>query len=115
MADTKPASRLSELSAIIAEKTAVIEAYLAAKGLPQPSFHPNAPVELGPIAREDEHILKARVAIIDATKELRDLAVGPDDSLRYMPWEVRTTSSQLLTRACVPTRLTPRLRRKGNA
>jgi len=93
MADTKPPSRLSELSAIIAQKTAEIEAYLAAKGLPQPSFHPDAPAELGPIAREDQDILKARVDLIDATKELRDLAVGPDDSLRYMPWEVRPFSS----------------------
>ena len=87
MADAKAPSRLSELSSIIAQKTAEIEAYLAAKGLPQPSFHPDAPTELG-IAREDENILKARVALIDATKELRDLAVGPDDSLRYLPWEV---------------------------
>jgi hypothetical protein len=88
MEDAKPSSRLSELSAIIAQKTAEIETYLAAKGLPQPSFHPDAPAELGPIAREDEDILKARVALIDATKELRNLAIGPDDSLRYMPWEV---------------------------
>jgi hypothetical protein len=92
MADTKPPSRLSELSSIIAQKTAEIEAYLAAKGLPQPSFHPDAPAELS-LAREDEDILKARVSLIDATNELRDLAVGPDDSLRYLPWEVRDSSA----------------------
>jgi hypothetical protein len=91
MANTKP-SRLSELSSIIAQKTSEIEAYLAAKGLPQPTFHADAPVELGPIAREDEDIQKARIDLIDATKELRDLAVGPTDSLRYLPWEVRTES-----------------------
>jgi hypothetical protein len=89
MADAKPSSRLGELSGIIAQKTAEIEAYLAAKGLPQPSFHPDAPAELGPIAREDEAILQARVALVDATKELRDLAVGAEDSLRYQSWEVR--------------------------
>jgi hypothetical protein len=95
MADTKSSSRLSELSSIITQKTSEIEAYLAAKGLPQPSFHPDAPVELGPIAREDEEIQKARIDLIDATKELRDLAVGPADSLRYLPWEVRPLVLQI--------------------
>lgn len=84
-------SRLSELSTIIAEKTALIEQYLASKGLPQPSFKPNAPAELGPIAHEDDAIQQARLDLIDATKELRDLAIGPSDLLRYQPWEVRTS------------------------
>jgi hypothetical protein len=86
----KPRSRLLELSNIIAEKTAVIDAYLDEKGLPQPSFDPDGPAELGPIAREDEHIQKARIELIDATKELRDLAIGPADTVRYLPWDVRT-------------------------
>jgi hypothetical protein len=84
-----PPSRLAELSKIIAEKTAVIDAYLIEKGLPQPSFDPDGPAELGPIAREDEHVQKARIELIDATKELRDLAIGPAESLRYLPWDVR--------------------------
>jgi hypothetical protein len=82
-------SRLTELSKIIAEKTAIIDGYLTEKNLPQPSFDPDGPAELGPIARGDEHVQKARIELIDATKELRDLAIGPADSLRYLPWDVR--------------------------
>lgn len=87
-----PPSRLTQLSNIIAEKTAIIDAYLVEKGLPQPTFDYDGPAELGPIAREDEHIQTARIELIDATKELRDLAIGPSDSLRYLPWDVRLLS-----------------------
>lgn len=97
MVETKSPSRLSELSSIIATKTAEIEAYLEAKGLPQPGFGPDDPAELGPIALEDEDMQKTRIELIDATRELRDLVVGPSDSIRYLPWEVRLSCLYMLS------------------
>lgn len=80
-------TRLTELSALIAQKKAQIESYLNPKGLPLSSFDVNAPVELG-IAREDEDVQKIRVELLDLTKELRDLIAGPTDSVRYLTWDV---------------------------
>ena len=79
--------RLTELSTLIAQKTAQIESYLDAKGLPLPSFDANAPVELG-IAREDEDVQKIRIELLDLIKELRDLITGPTDLVRYLAWDV---------------------------
>lgn len=75
-------TRLTELSTLIAQKTAQIEFYLDAKGLPLPSFDANAPVELV-IAMEDEDVQKIRIELPDLTKELRDSIAGPTDLVRY--------------------------------
>lgn len=80
-------TRLTELSTLIAQKTAQIEYYLDSKGLPLPSFDANAPVELG-IARVDEDVQKIRIELLDLTKELRDLIAGPTDLVRFLTWDV---------------------------
>lgn len=88
-------TRLTELSALIAQKKAQIESYLNPKGLPLSSFDVNAPVELG-IAREDEDVQKIRVELLDLTKELRDLIAGPTDSVRYLTWDSNHNNISLL-------------------
>ena len=67
------ASRISELAAIVAERTAEIDAYVAAENLPSPSFDPEFTpgVLLGP------KIAASRQAILDATDELHALMLGP--------------------------------------
>lgn len=80
-------SRLTRLSTLISQRTAQITEYLKLKGLGEPSFDANGLAEL-PIAKEDAEVQKARVELIDATKELRDLVVGARETLRYLAWDV---------------------------
>ncbi|EON63934.1 hypothetical protein W97_03162 [Coniosporium apollinis CBS 100218] len=85
-------SRLTRLSTLIFQRTAQIAEYLKLKGLGESSFDANGLAEL-PIAKEDAEVQKARVELIDATKELRDLVVGARETLRYLAWDHNDTLS----------------------
>lgn len=82
---------ISSLAVLISESTAKIQDYLAAKGLPTPSFDVDGPGE-SLIPADAEEILKARSALIDATEKLRRLTLGPRDYL--MSFEVCFLSSR---------------------
>jgi len=79
--------RMTALSRDISEKTKIITDYLTAKGLDAASFDVNGLAEF-PISPEDEGPYKARLDLIELTKELHDTAVGPKEGLRYLAWDV---------------------------
>ena len=71
-------SRIAELSAQISSNSQIIDDFLAANSLPQPSFDENGPVTLGLPAELEA----SRYAIINASAELQALLSGPDAILR---------------------------------
>lgn len=73
------------LSQKIAKETEKLEAYMKENGLVMPSFDVDAADDF---PRLPEEIQRSRLEIIHATKELRDLAVGPRESVRWGVWEV---------------------------
>ncbi|KAH8696410.1 putative O-methyltransferase [Talaromyces proteolyticus] len=68
-------SRILQLAQLISSQTAVIDAHLQSKGLPQPSFDQDGPTE--PIQEATEDVTQARTDVIEATIELRQLLQGP--------------------------------------
>ena len=72
---------IAELSTIISENTRKVTEYLQQNGLPFPSFGVEAPTK-SMIAREASGIEDARLAVIDATRKLRNLMLGPQDYLQ---------------------------------
>jgi hypothetical protein len=73
-------SRISFLSAAIAEHASTIEDFLAEKKLPSPSFEEDALWSL-PIPDDAKDVKAARVALIEACSELQDLVTGPKNIL----------------------------------
>ena len=67
------ASKIAELSSVIARNTASVDEYIRSHNLPQPSFDVDGPVDL----KLPEEVEEARVAAIDASQELNDLLRGP--------------------------------------
>lgn len=83
-----PASATANMVALsqkIAKETEKLEAYMKENGLAMPSFDVDAADDF---PRLPEEIQRSRLEIIHATKELRDLAVGPRESVRWGVWEV---------------------------
>jgi len=75
-----PTSRISELAAIIAENTAIVDEYLASNGLPTPSFEVDGP-EVVPIPPQELNVLAAQDKAIGSTLELHELMKGPTEML----------------------------------
>lgn len=73
------------LSQKIAKETEKLETYMKQNGLVMPSFDVDAADDFPKLPEE---IQRSRLEIIHATKELRDLAVGPRESVRWGVWEV---------------------------
>ncbi|KAJ0122914.1 O-methyltransferase [Diaporthe amygdali] len=72
------------LSQKIAKETEKLETYMKQNGLVMPSFDVDAADDFPKLPEE---IQRSRLEIIHATKELRDLAVGPRESVRWGVWE----------------------------
>ncbi|ROV96758.1 hypothetical protein VSDG_05535 [Cytospora chrysosperma] len=82
-----PASSTSDMVALsrkIAEETEKLEEYMKANSLAMPGFDVDAADDFPKLPGE---IQRSRLEIIHATKELRDLAVGPRESVRWGVWE----------------------------
>ncbi|ROV97171.1 hypothetical protein VPNG_08825 [Cytospora leucostoma] len=82
-----PASGTTSMIALskkIAEETEKLERYMKANGLAMPAFDVGAADDFPKLP---EKIQRSRLEIINATKELRDLAVGPRESVRWGVWE----------------------------
>ena len=88
-------SRMVQLSEKIRSETEKLDAYITATGLPQPSFDVDGPEDFPKLPRELE---KARQEVIFATEELRTLALGPRQSVRWSVWNVRSLRTSLLGR-----------------
>jgi len=74
---------LIKLAENILANTKTIENFLVSNNLPEPSFSADGPTDF-PVGIDHAEIQNARNAVIDATKELRDLIIGPRDMLRWM-------------------------------
>lgn len=70
-------TRIAELALIISTNTEEVDAHLARRGLPSPSFDPDGPAG----ALRDSQIAAARLAILEATDELHALMLGPVELL----------------------------------
>jgi hypothetical protein len=81
------AHRIVELSNEVATHTKTISEFFTSKGLEAPSFDVNG-LDTYPISPDDGAPFIARLALIDASKELHELALGPKESLRYLAWEL---------------------------
>jgi hypothetical protein len=88
--------RMTQLSSDIAKNTKIITEYLSSKGLEAASFDVNGLDEF-PISPTEDVPFKARLDLIAATKELHDVALGPKEGLRYLAWDVSTTSESFET------------------
>ena len=86
--ELKPATALEhllELASIIKAETEKFEAYLRDNNIPGPSFEPDGHADP---PRLPESVQKSRQEIIRATQELKDLVVGPTESMRWIAWDV---------------------------
>jgi hypothetical protein len=70
-------SKIADLATRVAIHTQKVDAYLAEKSLPQPSFDEDGPLDLGLPA----DIEQSRIIVLQATQELNDLLKGPRDLL----------------------------------
>jgi hypothetical protein len=80
-----PPFRLIELAQTISRETNTLDKYLREHRCPSPSFDVDAPLDF-PSLPDD--IQKTRQMIIECTQELRDLVVGPTETIRWMSWDV---------------------------
>jgi hypothetical protein len=91
---------LQKLASDISASVEVLRKHIAENGLPQPSFDSNGPPEF-PIIAEDAEATKARATLIDATKMLHDLALGPAETIRWIGmWVSILTEIPRLTSLC---------------
>lgn len=67
---------LSKLAESILENSEIIDEFLFGNSLPQLSCNVDGPKNF-PVGIEHTEIYNARNTVIDATKELRDLIIGP--------------------------------------
>jgi hypothetical protein len=79
--------RMTTLSQEIATKTKIVTEYLTSKDLDAASYDVNGLAEF-PIPPEDGEAYKARLDLVELTKELHDIALGPAENVRYLAWDV---------------------------
>lgn len=77
---------MTALADIISKETAKLEKYMKENNLPMPSFQVDAADDFPKLPNDMQ---RSRLTIMHATKQLRDLTVGPRESLRWGVWEVR--------------------------
>ena len=77
------ASRIAQLSGLIAVNVAKLEGYLNENNLPFPSFDVDGPVKIN-YSSDAPEIEAARTAAVEASIELHDLLQGPILALRPM-------------------------------
>ncbi|KAL8654749.1 MAG: hypothetical protein Q9226_003313 [Calogaya cf. arnoldii] len=75
-------TRMTELAAIITSNTERMDAHLAHRGLPSPSFEPESP----PRALLEDGVIASRQAVLEATDELHALVQGPVELLTRQPF-----------------------------
>lgn len=79
---------MTALAETISRETTKLESYLRDKGLPMPSFEVDAADDFPQLP---EDMQRSRLEIIHATKQLRELTIGPRETMRWGIWEVSST------------------------
>lgn len=87
-------TNMTELADTISRETARLEKYLRDNGLPMPSFDVDAADDF---PRLPDDMQRSRLEIIHATKQLRDLTIGPREGVRWGVWEVGPLPPSLYT------------------
>jgi hypothetical protein len=77
----------TELAAVVASTVETITKTLASKGLPQPSFSVDGPIEF-PSSPEFAELQGARLKLIEAAQAIEQLATGPKDYITSQALEV---------------------------
>ncbi|GKZ23561.1 hypothetical protein AbraIFM66951_007559 [Aspergillus brasiliensis] len=77
---------LSALAQKIQDKTKVVTDYLTSHGLQAPSWDVDGLQEF-PIPESAGEAFEARVELLQATKELYDLTLGPKQGLQWLSWD----------------------------
>ncbi|KAK7924323.1 hypothetical protein PG985_006377 [Apiospora marii] len=75
-------TRIIELSQLIARETAKVDDFLSSRNLPTPSLDEDA-LQTIPIPEEFTDTTAARLAVIEACSELKDLMTGPKELLKF--------------------------------
>lgn len=82
-------STIARLAARISANSSVIDEHLRSHNLPTPSFDRDGPAEvLNP--DQSEKVRLAREAVLDDTRQLYGLVLGPSDYWRILMLEVRS-------------------------
>lgn len=76
---------MTALAETISRETAKLEKYMRDNGLSLPTFDVDAADDF---PRLPDDIQRSRLEIVYATKQLRDLTVGPRESVRWGVWDV---------------------------
>ena len=82
---TTEVSNLVKLAQLISRETEKLDNYMRDNGLPCPTFDVDSAADFPTLPAD---ILKSRQAIVHATDELKELVVGPTETLRWKAWEV---------------------------
>ncbi|KAI5921857.1 S-adenosyl-L-methionine-dependent methyltransferase [Camillea tinctor] len=85
---SKSKSAMVVLAQKISTGTEKIEAYFKEKGLPMPGLDVDAPSDFPQLP---DDIARCRREVIEATRELRDIMVGPRETVRWMAWDFMST------------------------
>lgn len=84
---------LTQLAKSILEDAQTIDNFLSSNNLPRPSFAAESLKDF-PVSTEHADIHTIRHRLIDATKELRDLVIGPKDTIKWMIMNVSNLTQQ---------------------
>lgn len=84
-------SLLVKLSQIIARETEKVDTYFRENSIPTPTFEADGFSEYPTLPDE---IQKSRLAVVKAAADLKNLMVGPKESLRWMAWDVSFCNSK---------------------
>lgn len=77
--------RMAQLSALISDTTQILTDFMVAKGIDAQSLSFDELADF-PVSPDDSKPFKARTELIEATRELHDIALGPRESLRALAW-----------------------------
>lgn len=78
-------SLLVKLSQTIARETEKVDAYFRENSIPTPTFEADGVSDYPALPDE---VQKSRLAVVKAAADIKDLMVGPKESLRWMAWDV---------------------------
>lgn len=87
---------MGQLSALVSEKTQILTDFLSTKEGPNASSLSSDELAGLPISPDDSKTFKARTELIQATRELHDIVLGPQESLRALAWGVSLYSIVIL-------------------
>ena len=93
MPDLSPS--LTELAAQVSKSAALISDHLKSHGSAAPTFAADG-LDHFPMAT-DPAVAEARMALLEASKTIHDLAIGPQDTINFTVLAVRASASSRAT------------------